>query len=233
MTISAVLWDVDDTLFDHSGAERQGALEFLAAEGLLARYASPEAAAGHWHAVSEEWVERYLAGELSFRAQRRERARVLADLPGMTDAEADAWFAGYLAAYRRHWRAFPDVRPALDSLRGRYRHGVLSNNATHQQDSKLRAVGLRDRFEVLACSEELGVAKPDAAAFHAACAALGVPPEETAYVGDRWDVDAAGADAAGLMGVWLDREGGAGPRELRRIGGLGELAGVLSGPRPG
>ncbi|WP_419996025.1 HAD family hydrolase [Streptomyces boninensis] len=246
MTISAVLWDVDDTLFDHSGAERRGALEFLAGEGLLARYASPEAAAAHWHAVSEEWVDRYLAGELGFQAQRRERARVLADRAGMTDAEADAWFAGYLAAYQRHWRAFPDVRPALDVLRGGFRHGVLSNSAAFQQDHKLRVVGLRDRFEVLACSEELGVAKPAAGAFHAACAELGLPPEEVAYVGDRWDVDAAGADAAGLMGVWLDRdgvwldrdggqperEGAAEPRELRRIGGLEELAGLLPGPRP-
>lgn len=78
MRILAVVWDIDDTIFDHSGAERRAALEYLTARGLLGRYASPEAAADHWHAVSEEYVERYLAGEFTFLAQRRERARVLA-----------------------------------------------------------------------------------------------------------------------------------------------------------
>ena len=30
-----------------------------------------------------------------------------------------------------------------------------------------------------------------------------------AYVGDRWDIDANAAARAGLLGVWLDRSGGA------------------------
>lgn len=224
MRILAVIWDIDDTIFDHSGAERRAALEYLTSRGLLGRYASPDAAAAHWHAVSEEYVDRYLAGEFTFLAQRRERARVLAGRP-LTDAEADAWMAGYLSAYRRHWRVFPDVVPALDGLTPRLRHGLLSNNSAPYQEEKLRAIGVHDRFEALVCSEELGVAKPAPGAFHAACAALGLPPERVAYVGDRPDTDAAGADAAGLTGIWLDR-GGAGA-------GSGTAAEALAqAPRP-
>ncbi|MEV6106730.1 HAD family hydrolase [Streptomyces sp. NPDC051940] len=229
MTITAVLWDVDDTLFDHRGAERHGALAHMAAEGLLGRYASADEAAAHWHEVAEHYVDRYLAGEFGFQDQRRERARAMLGKP-LTDEQADEWFARYVDAYRRQWRAFPDVVPALRGLTPRYRHGVLSNNQAAQQELKLAAVGIRAHFEVLVCSEELGVAKPDPAAFHAACEALGLSPREVAYVGDRHDVDAAGADAAGLTGVWLDRVGGITPQPgVRRITGLGQLAALLEG----
>ncbi|MEO3767423.1 HAD family hydrolase [Streptomyces sp. B5E4] len=239
MRILAVVWDIDDTIFDHSGAERRAALEYLTDRGLLGRYASPEAAAAHWHEVSEEYVDRYLAGEFTFLAQRRERARVLAGRP-LTDAEADVWMAGYLAAYRRHWRVFPDVVPALDGLTPARRHGLLSNNSAPHQEEKLRAIGVHDRFEALVCSEEIGVAKPAAGAFHAACAALGLPPERVAYVGDRPDTDAAGADAAGLTGIWLDRAGagvraaGTAAPDVRRITSpaqLGPLLGTLDSSR--
>lgn len=229
--IAAVLWDVDDTLFDHSGAERLAALEHLASEGLLERYGSEEEAAAHWHEVSEAFVRRYLDGALTFQDQRRERARALAGR-AFTDDEADAWFGGYLGAYQHHWRAFPDAVPALDALAVGYRHGVLSNNAAFQQDQKLRALGIRDRFEVLACAEELGVAKPAAAAFHAACAALDLPPEAVAYVGDLADNDAQAADAAGLTGIWLDRSGTEpGPDGPMRITSLAELPALLAEPR--
>jgi len=231
--INAVVWDIDDTIFDHSGAERAGALLHLAAEGLLGRYADEEAAATHWRDLTDEVYQRFLTGELSFQEQRRERVRVMVGEP-LTDAEADAWFARYVRCYEQDWRLFPDVLPALDALAPRFRHSVLSNSALAYQEAKLRTLGVRDRFEAVLCSGELGVAKPAAAAFHAACAALDLPPSQVAYVGDRHDVDAAGAEAAGLTGIWLDRTGrpatgttAAG--SVHRITTLAELLPLLAG----
>lgn len=119
--------------------------------------------------------------------------------------------------------------PALDALTAGYRHGVLSNSSSAVQHRKLRRLGLRDRFECLLCSEELGHAKPAPEAFLAACDALGLPPHEVAYVGDKPDVDARGAEAAGLFGVWLDRAGdGVAAPDLRRITALGQLPALLA-----
>ena len=59
------------------------------------------------------------------------------------------------------------------------------------------------------CAVELGVSKPEAGAFLAACEALGLAPGEVAYVGDQPEIDARGAGDAGLTAVWLDRDGGA------------------------
>ncbi|MDK1476093.1 HAD family hydrolase [Streptomyces sp. 549] len=225
MRIRAVLWDVDDTLFDYTGADRLAALGHLAAEGLLDGYGTPEAALEHWRAVMEQAFARFLAGELDFLGHRRERARGVAGLD-LADAEADEWFGRYVARYEAEWALFPDVLPVLDALADGYRHGVLSNSSTRNQDRKLRTLGVRDRFEVLVCAEDLRCAKPDPGAFAAACEAMGLPPEEVVYVGDQLVTDAQGARAAGLTGVWLDRLG-TGGTWTPRIGGLAELPGLL------
>lgn len=148
----------------------------------------------------------------------------------MTDPQADAWFDRYVEHYKAAWALFPDVLPVLDALAGTHRHGVLSNSSAANQDPKLRHLGLRDRFEVLVCAAELGVSKPDAAAFLAACEALALPPGQVAYVGDQPEIDARGARDAGLTAVWLDREGGRGPgpEGVHRIEGLDRLPELLA-----
>ncbi|MBO0513730.1 HAD hydrolase-like protein [Streptomyces beijiangensis] len=58
-----------------------------------------------------------------------------------------------------------------------------------------------------------------------------MPPEKVVYVGDRADVDAAGADAAGLMGIWLNHAGELAPARgpaVPRIDSLEELASLLA-----
>lgn len=231
MAVRAVLWDVDDTLFDYRGANEDAALRHFAAEGSLGRFPSPQAALERWWAVTEEQYARFLAGELDFAGQRRERARAFLGRP-LGDAEADRWFAGYTACFEAAWRLFPDVLPALDALAGSHRHAVLSNSSAPYQRRKLATLGIGDRFETVLCSEELGHAKPAAEAFHAACRALALPPGSVAYVGDRADTDAAAATAAGLCGVWLDRRGtgageGADPA-VPRVRSLAELPAVLA-----
>ncbi len=231
MPIRAVLWDIDDTLFDYTGADSAGLARRLAEEGLAQRYGTPAEALALWREVTARHWDRFAAGEVSFEGQRRDRVRDFLGEPQLGDAEADAWFDRYVEHYRAAWTVFPDVVPALDALAGRYRHGVLSNSSTANQDPKLRHLGLRERFEVLVCAAELGVSKPEAEAFLLACKALGLPPDEVAYVGDQPEIDARGARDAGLTAVWLDRDGvrGPGPGGVHRIAGLAQLPEVLAG----
>ncbi|ARP74407.1 hydrolase [Streptomyces sp. MUSC 125] len=199
-----MVWDVDDTLFDYTTADRQGMGAHLAAEGLLAAYGGAEAALVRWREVTDQQWARYAAGEATFPEQRRDRVRVFLD-EQLGDAEADAWFQRYIAHYEAAWSLFPDVLPALEALATSHRHAVLSNSSLTVQEPKLRTLGVRDRFEVVLCAAELGVSKPEAGAFLAACEALGLPPQEVAYVGDHPEIDGRGAVEAGLLSVWIDR----------------------------
>ncbi|MEV6652889.1 HAD family hydrolase [Streptomyces sp. NPDC051219] len=231
MPIRAVLWDIDDTLFDYAGADTTGMQSHLTAEGLADGYESVGEALAVWRELTELHWARFAAGGVSFQQQRRDRVRDFLGGASLSDAEADEWFDRYITHYRAAWAIFPDVLPVLDILTPRYRHGVLSNSSTANQDHKLRTLGLRDRFEVLLCAEDLGVSKPAAGAFLAACQALGLPPCDIAYVGDKIDIDACGARDAGLTGVWLDRSRTSQPVPpgVHRITALDQLPALLHG----
>ncbi|MGA5205921.1 HAD family hydrolase [Streptomyces variegatus] len=230
MSIQAVVWDVDDTLFDYSTADRLGMRAHLTAEGLLDRYDGVEQAIDHWREITHLQWARFSAGEATFEDQRRDRVRVFLGRD-LTDAEADAWFQRYVTHYEEVWALFPDVLPVLDALSASHRHAVLSNSSLHVQDRKLRALGVHDRFETILCAAELGISKPEAGAFLAACEFLGLPPHQVAYVGDHPEIDGRGAADAGLLSVWIDRGGlyatidpPVGPH---RIASLAELPSLL------
>jgi putative hydrolase of the HAD superfamily len=148
---------------------------------------------------------------------------------GPSDTEAEEWFAGYRSHYQASWRLFPDVLATLEDLAGDHRHGVLSNAALRRQDRKLRVLGVRDRFGAVVCAADISACTPDPAAFLAACDALRLPPADVVYVGNEPEIDAAGAVAAGLGAVWLDRADRGGRPELLRITGLGALPALLRG----
>ncbi|WRZ90337.1 HAD family hydrolase [Streptomyces sp. NBC_01007] len=231
MGIDAVVWDIDDTLFDYTAADRAGMRDHLAAEGLLDGRTTVEQALARWREVTDAQWARFSAGETDWPGQRRERVRVFLGEP-LSDTEADAWFDRYITHYECAWSLFPDVLPALDALGASHRHAVLSNSSLLVQDRKLRVLGVHDRFEAILCAAELGVSKPAAAAFHAACDALGLPPHRVAYVGDHPEIDGRGAADAGLLSVWIDRDGtqaagAVGRTGPHRIGSLTELPEIL------
>ncbi|WP_327408864.1 HAD family hydrolase [Streptomyces sp. NBC_01281] len=231
MSIDAVVWDIDDTIFDYTAADRAGMRGHLAAEGLLDGYTSVEQALARWREITDAQWARFSAGETDWQGQRRDRVRVFLG-ERLSDADADAWFDRYVTHYESAWALFPDVLPVLDSLVGSHRHAVLSNSSLLVQDRKLRVLGVHDRFESILCAAELGVSKPAAAAFHAACDALRLPPHCVAYVGDHPEIDGRGAAEAGLLSVWIDRDGAHSaadgpPTGPHRIASLAELPSLL------
>ena len=83
------------------------------------------------------------------------------------------------------------------------RVSVIGNQPA-ERGPELRALGVD--AEVLAMSEEMGVAKPAGAFFARALQLMGDPdPAQVAYVGDRPDNDVRPAAAAGMRAVWLRR----------------------------
>ncbi|MET9969517.1 HAD family hydrolase, partial [Streptomyces sp. NPDC006356] len=66
MSIRAVVWDVDDTLFDYTTADRAGMREHLLAEGLLDAYGDVEQALVRWRQVTDAQWARFSAGEVTF-----------------------------------------------------------------------------------------------------------------------------------------------------------------------
>ncbi len=218
--IRVALFDLDDTLFAHREAVDRGITAHRAALGGAIADADGEAERARWHELEEVHYHRYLSGELDFLGQRRARARSFVAPFGMvlaTDSEAEAWYDSYVLHYENSWMLHDDTMPCLDALIAGpdpLRIGLITNGDLLAQTVKLRATGLLSRIEHVIASGSVGVTKPDAAIFVHACDVFGVTPTEAAYIGDRLSTDALGASAAGLLGVWLDRPGGATEEQL-------------------
>jgi len=113
--------------------------------------------------------------------------------------------------YRRplKWLAYCRRRGVMELLRflevRGIPKGVLSDYPAHD---KLAALGLAGRFDPVlsAVDPEVGAFKPDPRGYLVAAARWGVPPASVLYVGDRIDVDAKGAVAAGMACAVLTRE---------------------------
>jgi putative hydrolase of the HAD superfamily len=101
---------------------------------------------------------------------------------------------------RNQVQPYEDVLPALDRLRQRTRLGSVTNGV-----ADLETIGIAHYFDASIAACRFGRAKPDPAIFHVACDALGVAPQQAAYVGDDLLLDVEGAQKAGLRAVWLRR----------------------------
>ena len=215
--IRAVLFDLDDTLFAHRESVEAGIHTHRAALGGALAAAEAAAEFARWNALEEEHYHRYLAGEIDFLEQRRARARAFVAPYGieLDDGAAAAWFESYLAHYERTWRLHDDVRPCLAALAPRAL-GIITNGDLTFQSAKIIGIGLDGLIPLdnVVASAEVGVAKPDARIFELAAERFGVEPAEACYVGDRLHTDAIGATRAGLLGVWIDRRGGATTEQL-------------------
>jgi len=93
----------------------------------------------------------------------------------------------------------------------------------------LDAAGYRGAFEAVIDSHVVGVEKPDPAIFAIALEQIGSRPERAIFVGDVPAVDVAGARAAGIAPVLLDRHDSFPDVDAPRIAALEELLPRLPG----
>ena len=80
--------------------------------------------------------------------------------------------------------------------------GVLTNGFAQIQRRKLSAIGFEDIDVVV--SEDVGVMKPDTGIFDVAAEQMALSPQSLLMVGNRYDSDVIGGNAAGWRTVWLN-----------------------------
>ncbi len=109
--------------------------------------------------------------------------------------------------FRRHYRQdlYPCIDNVLSRLSERYVLALISNTMSDQPRLILERTGLARHFDVIVCSRDLGVRKPNPRIFEHVLGRLGVDPEEAVHVGDSVEADMEGASNAGLTPIWIRR----------------------------
>ena len=106
------------------------------------------------------------------------------------------------------FRAFEDAAPALAELRLVGLRLVCVSNWDVSLAEVLARCGLGGALDGVVTSAGVGVRKPDPAIFEAGLEIAGCSADEALHVGDTPAEDVAGARAAGIRALLIDRQGG-------------------------
>lgn len=107
---------------------------------------------------------------------------------------------------------FPEAEEVLNTLKtAGYPLGVLSNGAPRVQRRKLEGAGLRDYFQEVLVSGDMGVGKPRKEPFLEIAGRFNRPPEDLVMVGDNPEKDIRGAAAVGMPGILVQRDSESAP----------------------
>jgi putative hydrolase of the HAD superfamily len=108
--------------------------------------------------------------------------------------------------FQTHFELYPEVQSVLGKLQKR---GVLLAVISNWQKGLSHfctELGIRDYFEVIISSAEVGIEKPDARIFEEASHRLRLAPQFILHVGDQEIEDFIGAQSAGFRSVLSCRE---------------------------
>lgn len=98
---------------------------------------------------------------------------------------------------------YADAQSTLTSLSQKgYKLGIIANQKLGTAE-RLEAWGLRQYFDLIVASAEIGYAKPDLRIFEKALELAGCTAQECVMVGDRLDNDMRPAKAIGMRTVWI------------------------------
>jgi putative hydrolase of the HAD superfamily len=100
---------------------------------------------------------------------------------------------------------FDDVLPALTELKKKGLILGLISNVDSDINPLLDKLELSPLLQVVVTSQETGYFKPQPEIFQEAARQADVKIQESMYVGDQYQIDALGAEDAGMQGVFLDR----------------------------
>ena len=131
-------------------------------------------------------------------------------------------------AVRNDVEIFPEVVPALESLKERFVLIAVTNG-----NANLATIGIDHFFSGIVTAAMAGAAKPARQVFDLAVQVGGASADQTLHVGDHPVYDVDGARGAGLRTAWVNRKASAWPLEydkpeieVTHIGELPELLGI-------
>ena len=209
LRVAALVLDMDDTINKTGRAMRAGLRQ--ATNALWPRLDEQDRfrRIEDYVADSTGWFDRFTRGEIDFETMRRGRLTDLA--AGLGERIDDERLRHFELIYRRAFAEactpWPDALGLIDRADAAgIPVAVLSNSAQQMTVMKVRRLGLEGRFAEVFSSDQLGVGKPDPAAYRAVCARLGSAPALVGYVDDHLR-DARGASRVGMQSFWLDRAG--------------------------
>jgi putative hydrolase of the HAD superfamily len=188
--------------------------------------------------VTEDEARVALVAEMGYYRAHHDEATGERELEALRD-RCTAVLRGALPAHARdvgdlrgallaslRFEAYPEVPGVLAELGRMGVARVVVSNWDVSLHAVLAQTGLAALLDGAVISAQEGVAKPDPEIFARALAVAGARADEAVHVGDTAELDVAGALAAGIRAVHVDRDAGGAPVPVAGAQTMTSLAGL-------
>lgn len=205
--IKAVIFDIDNTMYDFDGANEAGLDAICVYVKKHFGMESEETKAlvrKCMNIVIERTGENCAAWH-----NRMLRFQCFLEEIGSTD------YQKVMEMYHIYWDTVLEVMqpeqgliPLLERLKQRgIKLGIGSDMTAYIQYKKLEKLGVLQYLDFLVVSEEASVEKPSPQFFDLCLKKAGCKPEECIFIGDHPEKDVAGAARYGFIGTWYHPKG--------------------------
>ena len=233
--ISAVFFDLDETLLEHIGSPRDIVYAIYGAHAEAFKGIDADTFAETlWRKAHDMWhmmFDGVLPGTIARANMFKNTLREL----DVDIALAEPMMEHFESAMLANTRPYPGVTEVLAALANAgLTTGIITNGYIVMQNQKIDHHGLRDRVHHILISQEIGAHKPDRRIFEAALSKAKAAPDEAIHVGDNLANDIEGALGAGMHAAHFNPSHGEipVPEGAHRISKLAEVLQIVGLEQP-
>lgn len=207
--IRAVLFDLDDTLVDHTYGLEQ-ALIGLSGWREATKSVSLQKLKLLWAEHFSYYWPLVVGRKMTLYESRFQRIDGVLKALGceVTEEERHAMTEKYADDYLMNIRLIDGAREMLQKLKeSGYVVGIITNTTAEMVREKISRTGIGNHVDFTVSAETVGAQKPDPVIFLEALKISRSDPERTVFIGDSIQADIKGALKAGIKPVWFNRSG--------------------------
>ncbi|HEX9654783.1 MAG TPA: HAD family hydrolase, partial [bacterium] len=142
-----IFFDLDNTLFDHTRAERNALFSLIKENAEVFAGVEPEMFVRVYREVNKVLWKKMAAGEVSGEELKGLRFQMSLSEFDRDDGDAELLSKQYFEFYSRQSCALPNAHETLAYLRPNYELGILSNGFPEIQERKLRNLQMAAHFK--------------------------------------------------------------------------------------
>jgi putative hydrolase of the HAD superfamily len=204
--IAHLFFDLDHTLWDFDKNSSETLSELFIEMNLGQEIASLTQFLETYKSVNAKYWQLYNHGKVNKEQVRNERFRETLFKFNVSNYLIKAKEMGemYISRSPLKQNVFPNTHETLNYLSQKYKLHIITNGFKEVQYTKLTNSGLIDYFDLILCSEEVGVNKPNPLVFETALKKTNAIPHQSVMIGDNLEADINGAKKCGLFAIHFD-----------------------------
>lgn len=195
-----LFFDLDRTLWDFDQNSKQALIQLFTEAKLHQSLLDFEEFHDHYVYVNANLWQAYGKKEITKEHLRNERFRKTFQKWNLHDEKLVSYFSdGYVEISPKQTILFPKTLETLEELqRDGYVMHIITNGFKEVQYTKLENCKLRSYFDIIVCSEEIGINKPAPEIFYYSMKKANTTSENSTMIGDDYEVDILGAERVGM-----------------------------------